>query len=408
MIASLRTEYLSLPRLYWTLWIGTLINKAGGFVIPFLALYITARGGSEAEAGVVMALYGGGSILAGFTGGVLADRVGRRATILLSLFGGAAAMLGLGLSRTLPMIGAMTFLMGWLAELYRPAVSAAIADIVPAADRPRAYAHLYWVINLGFAIAPTLAGLVASLSYTALFVVDAASMAAYGVLVLIKLPETRPQAAAAPPGEDRQRAPAPGLSAVLRDGVFLGFLALTLGVALVMWQNGTALPLDMRHHGITEATYGWLMAVNGVMIVLVQPWLTRTVAGVPRTIVLAVASLFFGVGMGLYGVVSSVLGYVLAIATWTLGEIASFPSSSAVVADLAPVHLRGRYQGLYSMSWGVASCAGPLVGGALLAHGGGRTLWFGCFALMAVVTVGHLILGPARARRERANQAAQT
>jgi MFS family permease len=408
MFASLRATYHSLPRLYWTLWFGTLINKAGGFVVPFLALYITARGGSEEEAGLVMALYGGGTILAGFTGGVLADRVGRRAAILISLFGGAAAMLCLGLVRTIPYIGALTFLTGWLAELYRPAVSAAIADIIPAADRPRAYAHLYWVINLGFAIAPTLAGLVASLSYTALFVVDAATMALYGLLVLRKVPETRPrsqddqekksdggrgEAGAAPSGA--------GLAAVLRDGVFGGFLLLCLGLALVMWQNGTALPLHMKRQGIGEATYGWLMAENGVMIVFLQPVLARALSPYPRTWVLSLSSLLFGVGFGLYGVVHSVPGYALAIAIWTIGEIAALPSYSAVVADLAPAELRGRYQGLYSMSWGVASCAGPLIGGAVLARSGGRALWFGCFGLSLLVTVGHLLLGPARARRER-------
>jgi MFS family permease len=396
VLASIASEYRSLPRTYWTLWIGTLVNKAGGFVVPFLALYITARGGSEADAGVVMALYGAGTILAGLTGGLLADRVGRRATILLSLFGGAAAMLGIGFSRSLAAIGVTTFLMGWLAELYRPAVSAAVADLVPAADRPRAYAHLYWVVNLGFAIAPTLAGLVASLSYTALFVVDAATMAVYGVIVLSRVPETRPEAASSP----ADAGPPAGLGTVLRDRTFLGFLLLTLGLAIVMWQNGTALPLDMRRHGISEATYGWLMAVNGVMIVFIQPGLTRALARYSRTAVLAGASLLFGVGMGLYGVVGGVPGYVVAIAIWTLGEIASLPMSSAVVADLAPAALRGRYQGLYSMSWGVASCAGPLVGGAVLQRAGGRPLWLGCFALMVVVTVGHLALGQARARRE--------
>ena len=65
--------------MYWTIWLGTLVNKLGSVVVPFLALYLTQeRGLPNAEAGALLSLYGAGSILAGLTGGVLADRHGRR------------------------------------------------------------------------------------------------------------------------------------------------------------------------------------------------------------------------------------------------------------------------------------------------------------------------------------------
>jgi MFS family permease len=403
VLTALRREYHSLPAAYWTIWFGTLINKMGGFVVPFMALYITReRHESEATAGAVMSLYGAGSILAGFVGGTLADGLGRRATILLSLFGGAAAMLAVGLASSLLQICAATFVMGWLAEMYRPAVSAMIADVVPPVDRQRAYAHLYWVNNLAFAIAPLLAGLAARASYFTLFAVDAATMVVYGVIVLARVRETRPVEAtrAARTGGKA------GLGAVLSDRTFLAFLPLMLGTAMVMWQIGTALPIDMSRHGISPGGYGALMSINGVMIVVLQPFITRALARRSRTRVLAISSLLFGVGFGLNGVVSSLAGYVLAIAVWTLAEIANLPTSSAVVADMAAPALRGRYQGVYSMAWGTASCLGPLLGGLLLSGLGSRALWLSCFGLMALVTCGHVVLGPARARRERAlNQA---
>jgi MFS family permease len=296
--------------------------------------------------------------------------------------------------------------MGWMAELYRPAVSAAIADLVPARDRARAYARLYWVINLGFALAPTLAGLVASYSYFAIFVVDAITLAGFGLIVLARVRETRPTTAPVLPRSPSGNVTIPGLAVVLRDRTFMGFALLNLGLALVMWQNGAALPLDMRRHGISEATYGVLMAINGVLIIVLQPLMTPLLARLSRTRVLAVAALFFGVGFGLYGLVGTPAGYAVAIAVWTIAEIATLPTSSAVVADLAPAALRGRYQGVYSASWGIASTIGPLVGGGLLFAVGGHALWFGCFGLMLVVTIGHVVLGPARARREAAAHAA--
>jgi dipeptide/tripeptide permease len=143
------------------------------------------------------------------------------------------------------------------------------------------------------------------------------------------------------------------------------------------------------------------MALNGVIIIMVQPLLTPRLARIPRTAVLGVAALVFGIGFGLYAVVDGVRGYTLAVTLWTLAEIALLPLGSSVVADLAPGVLRGSYQGVYSMSWGLASCVGPVLGGAVLASQGGSGLWLGCFVIMLAVSIGHLLIGPERTRRER-------
>jgi MFS family permease len=392
----LRRIYASLPPAYWTIWLGTLVNRVGGFVVPFLALYITRqRHESEAAAGVVVALYGAGNIIASLVGGTLADRVGRRATMLISLFGGSLAMLAIGFARSLPELGAATFFMGWVAEMYRPAVSAMIADVVPPEDRGRAFAYLYWVINLGYAIAPALAGLIANYSYLAIFLIDASTTFVFGAVVLLRVPETRPAEAAAA----AQRGDGPGLVHVLRDRTFMIFVLLSVGTATVMLQNNVALPIDMARHGISSSAYGALVSINGWMIVFLQPFITRALAHRSRTRVLALSSLCMGVGFGLYGL-GSYAGYAIAIAVWTVGEIANLPTTSLVTAELAPAELRGRYQGVANLSWSVAALISPLIGGVFMRGPGGLALWLSCFALMVVVTVGHVALGPARKRRE--------
>jgi MFS family permease len=137
-----------------------------------------------------------------------------------------------------------------------------------------------------------------------------------------------------------------------------------------------------------------------------QPRLTSWLAPKPRATVLAISAVVFGVGFGLFGFVSGVTGYAVAIAIWTLGEIAHLPTANTVVADLAPSALRGRYQGVYSMSWGFASVAAPVVGGAVLDGPGARTLWVGCALLMVLVGAGHLamrsIIQQRTSQRERA------
>jgi len=143
-----------LPRVYWILWVGALINRLGGFVMPLLALYLTGqRGLSVEQAGLVVSLLGAGALLSGPVGGYFADRVGRRRTLVAALALGALAMLHLAIARAPLHIGAAAFLLGLLGEMYRPAVAAAIADVVPSANRARAYGILYWAVNIGFAVA---------------------------------------------------------------------------------------------------------------------------------------------------------------------------------------------------------------------------------------------------------------
>jgi MFS family permease len=399
VIPALRREFASLPRVYWIIWLGTLVNKMGGLVVPFLTIYLTREHYSAAEAGFVLGMYGAGSLLAALAGGMLSDRVGRRFTMMLSMFGGAAGMLALGFARSLPTIALSAFFMGSLAEMYRPAVSAMVADVVPPKDRARAYAHLYWVINLGFALAVSIGGYATRLGYLTLFIVDACTMAGYGFIVFFLVPESRP---ALKPGRSR---PSSSLVPVLRDRVFMAIVFLSFGVALAMWQNGSTLPIDMQRNGISEETYGLLFAINGVLIVFLQPWINARLRHRPRTAVLALSVLVFGVGIGMYGFVDAWPGYALAITVWSIGEIAHLPTLQTVVADLAPADQRGRYQGLYNVAWAAASFAGPFAGGAALGALGSRGLWLSFFAVLAGIAVGHVWLGRRRHERETAPRA---
>ena len=100
-----------LPRTYWYLWTGTLVNRLAGFVVPFLSLYLTQERGLPVEqATLIVSLHGAGSVVAGPVGGALADRVGRRTTLVAALWLGAAAMVLLGFSRSPLHIAVATFL----------------------------------------------------------------------------------------------------------------------------------------------------------------------------------------------------------------------------------------------------------------------------------------------------------
>lgn len=395
LVEQMRVTAGGLPSTYWFLWVGTLVNRLGGFVVPFMAIYLTReRGLTEEQAGFVAALYGAGSMLSALVGGMLADRFGRRIALVLGLWLASGGMLFLGFSEQLLWLRIAAFTAGLLADLYRPAVSAAISDVVAPNDRIRAFGLLYWVVNVGFAIAAPLGGLVAQGGFLLLFVADALTTFLYGCVVWLKVPETSTQLAPS-------RSLLPSL-VPFKDKIFLAFWVPKFLVALIFFQSHTSLALDLINRGMGTKEYGAIMAVNGVMIVLLQPFIARNVSQWRRSAVLAAGAVFTGLGFGLHALSSTLPLAMLAVAVWTMGEILAATVSSSVVADLAPPQLRGSYQGVFSMSWGVASCLAPALGGMVLGRFGSDTLWGAC--LLTGLLAGAWDLASADARRRHLEQ----
>ncbi len=389
-----------LPRSFWFLWLGALVNRLGGFVTPFLTLYLTqVRKIPVERAGLIVSLYGAGAIFAGPLGGALADRVGRRPTLTIATVAGAAAMLQLGVARSEWHIALSPLALGLFAESYRPPLQAMVADLVGGADRVRAFGLLYWAVNLGFAVAAVAAGLLARVSFGVLFVGDAATTLAFGAIVWWNVPETRAPQPRARAADDA------GMLAPYADAVMLLFLLLSFALALVFQQCFTTLPVDMEAHGVSARAYGMLIAVNGLMIIVLQPLSVALVQRFRRSHVLAVGALANGIGFGLGAWAHDPRGYALMIAVFTVGEILMLPVGATVVADLAPADRRGAYQGAYQLSWSVSSLAAPALGALVLGRAGGRALWLGCLAMGGAIAVGQLALGPARRRRLAAMRA---
>jgi MFS family permease len=362
----MRAVFGQLPRTYWFLVAGMFVNRVGAFVLPFLSLYLKDHERlSAGEISAVLACWGVGTIVAGLLGGHLADRWGRKPTMLLSLLGGAVVLAGLGSAHGAFALAALALAFGVVAELYRPAVAAAIADLVAPLDRPRAFGHLTWAYNLGFAVSPLLAGLLIDhAGYVWLFAGDAVTMVLAAVLLAGCVSETRPAAAslAVDAGGNPTLSGAP-----LRDRRFLPLLAAAFLLGTVMIQSLATLAHVMRTDGLGAATFGRVIALNGMLIALGQPWLVPQFERLGRYRVLPIAAAIFGCGFALHGLAGSTGGHVFAVVVWTLGEIALFPLCNAAVADLAPEHLRGRYQGTYWMAFATANVVGPPAGLSLLA-----------------------------------------
>ena len=382
-----RETVSGLPREFWWLWTSTLVNRLGAFVSTFMALYLTLdRGYSATYAGLVASLYGLGGVVSSIGSGVLTDRIGRRPTLLIAQSSTAASVALLGFMHHPVAIAAVACLVGAASNASRPAVQAMMADIVRPEDRVRAFSLNYWAINLGFAISSMAAGFIAEVSYRAGFLLEAGMTAVCAVVVFLRLPESRPTVAT---DGGKGAADSVGLGTVLRDGRFMSVVGLSFLVAVVFQQGSVGLPVAMGEAGFTPADYGTAIAVNGFLIVALQIPVTRLIEHRDAKRLLVVSSILAGYGFGLTAFAGSVGVFALTVCVWTLGEMINAPTQTGLVVRLSPVQGRGRYQGMYTLSWAVAALIAPLMSGFVIDRLGAEWLWGMCAVVGTGAAVGY-------------------
>ncbi|MFF5053549.1 MFS transporter [Micromonospora sp. NPDC000663] len=390
-----------LPATFWYLWAGLLINRAGAFAMLFLSLYLTdARGASEAVAGTVVGAYGAGGAAGSLLGGVLADRWGRRATLLAAHLVTAGLMVAMAFSRPLGLIAALAAMAGVAHSMSSPALVAAIVDVVPAHRRSRAFNLQFWAFNLGMAAASLLAGLLAEASFTALFLVDAGATLTAAAVIAWKVPETLRRAAPAVdlgPSVGAGRPRRPGLHTALTDRTFLTFVGLTFVLAVLTLQTSTIMPLAMRSDGLGPSAYGLVAALGGALIVIGQLFVPRLIDRHRKDLVLAVSTALLALGFGALAVADDLAIYLGAAVVWTVGSMLAAPPNAQINADLAPPQLRARYQSVFYLTFPAAAFVAPTLGGVSLQYLGDRH-WLIVGGLGLLAALGHVLAGPPRER----------
>lgn len=387
-------SWLGLPGLVHALAGCHFVSRAGGFAQTFLVLYLTqGRHLSPTTAGAVAAAVAAGTVGSLLTGGWLSDRIGRRGTMLVGFSGTALALIALGSAETMPAIWVSAVGVGLASELFRPAGSATVADLPCPRQRVHAFGLLFWAANVGFSVSTVTGGILAQHGYRALFWLNAAAAATAALIVWRRVPETRP-----PTPTTRRRALLPAL---LRDRLMIVFALIFVGHFALFAQAFSTLPLVMAAGGLGPATYGAVLAGNGILILVTQPLALRVLATRDPYKVLSVSMLLIGFGLGLGALAHSGTEYAGSVLVWTVGEVGIAVMFGATFADLAPADLRGGYMGVAATTWGVGSALGPLLGTALLDRVGPTLLWLGC-ALTGVALFGAVhAAAPALRRRTR-------
>jgi MFS family permease len=365
-----------LPRAALALAAGTFVNRAGGFVLIFLVLYLTHRGFSPAAAGAALSAYGAGNVAASPAGGRLADRLGRKHTIVLSMLSGAVSLIALSQATGLAAVLALSALCGFTLELYRPASSALLADLVDVDHRLEAFALNRLAANAGVAAGAALAGVLAEKSFIYVFVLDAATCALFALVVVLAVTEP-PRPATLPKG------PSTGLLSSLRaDPALRTYLLTATAIATVLFQAQSTLPLAVRANHLGPGTYGLLMTISGALIIVLQMPYARVARRFASRPTLAAGYLLTGAGFTLTALAHTTGPLIATVMIWTLGEIAFAPVGAAYLAGLAPPGLRGRYQGAGSLTWAVGLLIAPAIGPALYTLSP-TAVWIGCGSVAA-------------------------
>ncbi|MGW0065574.1 MFS transporter [Streptosporangium sandarakinum] len=389
--SALAVQFGGFPRPVWVLFTGTVVSRLGYLVGPFLVFFLATRGVSAEQTPYVLGALGAGNLVGPMLGGLLADRLGRRPTMLIGLTGNAAAAGALFAAPGLVTLALAAALLSAAGALVTPAVYAMMADTVMPERRRAAYSLFGWGINVGTAVAGVLGGFLAERGYWLLFGVDAATSLAVAFVIAVLLPADR--SGRAPETEGA------GYGAVLRDRLLLALLPL-FGVQLLVYSlTEVALPLAIRDDGLSPAVYGFMAMVNAVVVVVLQPVATGLLTRLPQLPVLGAASVLIAVGVALTGVAERPVEYALTVLLWSVGEACVGGIAAAIVANLAPAHARGRYQGAFQWTWGLARFIALTVGAAVYTSFDPAVLWWS--ALVAGVSTGIAVMamGPAVARR---------
>ena len=390
-VNSIYREY---PKQFWVIVGSNFIDHVGAALIfPFFALYITMKFQvGMTEVGLLFALFSVTDMIGNMIGGALTDFLGRKTMIIMGLIISALTSLGMGFVNQLEWFYVMGAVSGLFATAAGPAHEAMLIDILPEKKRSEGFGVMRVAMNLSVAIGPAIGGFLASRSYLILFIADTVTSLITALIVYLVVEESMP--------EEKESKVKKGFKDtfigygdVLKDRKFMLFVVISTIATLVYSQMYSTLSVFLRDvHGVPESGYGWLMTLSAGMVVLFQFMITRRISKQPPMLILALGSLLYVIGFGMYGFVDVYLMFMLAMVIITIGEMVTIPVAQAYVGNAAPEDMRGRYSGVMSFSWMIPWMIGPLLAGLIMDNGDPNWVWYGSAILGMIATLGFLWL----------------
>ncbi len=359
----------------------------GTMVMPFMTLYLTqSKDISIAKAGIVLTVFGAGTVAGGFLGGKMTDKFGFYFVQLFALIGGGIMFIILGQMQDFWSICVTSFFLSMINESFRPANAAAIAHYSEGENITRSFTLNRLAINLGWAIGGGLGGFIAARSYHLLFWIDGMTNVLAGILLWLILAPSKNKS-----NTEEKKEKEPIIKSAYKDTPFLSFIFFNTFFACCFFQIFTTIPVFMREElTLLEDEIGLIMAINGLIIALFEMVIIKMLEGKRELLsYIILGTLLIGSGFIALNIIPGAFSLsIIFIVLISFGEIIGMPFMSTFWIQRTTNRNRGQYAGLYTMSWAIAQIIGPASGAFIADHFSFTALWWGVGGALILATLG--------------------
>ncbi|WP_419958748.1 MDR family MFS transporter [Psychrobacillus psychrotolerans] len=364
-----------MPKAVWFLIIGMFINTMGNsFLWPLHTIYMHEHlGQTLTMAGFVLMINAGTGVIGNLLGGYLFDRIGGYKSIMFGIILSMISLVLLTFWHGWPEYIWFVAILGFSGGIIFPSMYALVGSVWPEGGR-KAFNAIYLSQNLGVALGPAVAGLVADHNINNIFLANLLTYVLFLVVAGVYY---------------RKMGLAPNINAsvlksskkIKQKAPFYALLIVTIGymftwVAYVQWTS--TISTHVLDLGITLKQYSLLWTINGGLILaaqpLIKPIINRLEHKIKTQMILGIA-----IFMASFVVVSYAEDYtmfIVAMVILTLGEVFIWPAVPTLAGQLAPKGREGFYQGIVNSMATIGRMIGPLAGGILVDVYGIQAMFF--------------------------------
>ena len=370
-LTKIFNPYKGLSKEIYILALGRMINATGSFIFPLITLILTIKiGVNKTDAGYIISAAGIFFMLSGVIGGKLTDCFGRKKLIITFNSLGAICYLIAACLGTSIYLVPMVILAGFLMGIAGPASGGLIADITTPKTRDGAYSLFYMAINVGFTISPIIGGLLLKNYLWLLFLLDGVTCLISVLLIFIYIPESIHKAKEVL-GEDRkyeEHMEGSIFKVLLKRPILIFFSLVMFGYNFVYSQLSFLYPIYVSKlvPGNGAGFYGMLISFNAIIVITMTPIITKLISGEKAIKRIFLGGIFYTVGFGMLGFISSIPFIYVSVIIITLGEIVITISSAPFVVNHTPASHRGRMDAVLPIIMGVGFTIGPAIMGTIL------------------------------------------
>lgn len=370
-------QYKGLPREVYIIALQRFITSLGGFVYPFLTLFMTQKLGlTDSEAGLwllISAVVGmPGSLIAG----VLIDRMNRKGIMVLTRGLFAVIILLCGFMPASMIIIYMVIGANFISSFAQPASSAMMSDLTEPSNRKQSFSLLYLAMNMGLAFSFLMAGYLFNHQWRLLFIGDGITTILGLIPFMLYVRESKPTeeeviAIDASNREGEKTVEGSVFMALLHRPYLFWFVIINTFVGFVYHQHGFLMPLHLTELFPADGAvyFGHIMSMNTVLVIVFTPIIMAATRNMPPIINVTIASITYVFGFGMMAFASSLPWFYVAVLIWTMGEIIATVNTGVYISNHSPVNHRGRFSSVIGLiQFSGRSGAPAIMGLYLMSH----------------------------------------